>query len=74
MKRIVATAEGNGPVNALDGALSGKSGRPYRRNAGICLETQAFPDSPNRPDFPNTLLAPGEVYESQTVLEFDHDA
>ena len=60
--------------NALDGALSGKSGRPYRRNAGICLETQAFPDSPNRPDFPNTLLAPGEVYESQTVLEFDHDA
>jgi aldose 1-epimerase len=45
-------------------------GRVYRQRSGVCLETQHFPDSPNRPSFPSTLLRPNEQYRSQTVFAF----
>ena len=56
--------------NFLDGTLKGKSGRPYEYRSGFCLETQHFPDSPNQPSFPSTLLRPEEKYESHTVFSF----
>jgi aldose 1-epimerase len=56
--------------NFLDGSLRGTSGRPYPRGAGIALETQHFPDSPNRADFPSTVLRPGETYRTTTILRF----
>lgn len=56
--------------NFLDGSIKGKSGRPYPQHAGLCLETQHFPDSPNRPHFPSTVLRPGEKYISTTVHRF----
>ena len=56
--------------NFLDGTLTGKSGRKYARRAGFALETQHYPDSPNHPDFPTTILRPGETYRSRTVLAF----
>jgi aldose 1-epimerase len=56
--------------NFLDGTLTGKSGRVYGRRSGFCLETQHFPDSPNHPDFPSTLLRPGQEYRSRTVFTF----
>lgn len=56
--------------NFLDGRLTGKSGRPYVHRGGFCLETQHFPDSPNQPQFPSTILRPGERYESTTVFRF----
>jgi aldose 1-epimerase len=56
--------------NLLDGSLTGPSGRPYGRGAGFALETQHFPDSPNRPEFPSTALRPGEVYRSTTIYRF----
>jgi aldose 1-epimerase len=56
--------------NLLDGSLTGKVGVRYRRHAGFCLETQHFPDSPNRPTFPSTVLRPGESYRSTTVFSF----
>jgi len=56
--------------NFLDGTLS--SGNfTYVKNAGLCLETQHFPDSPNQPDFPDTILEPGEKYYTKTVYRFD---
>lgn len=55
--------------NFLSPALIGTSGRPYRRGAGFALEAQHFPDSPNRPDFPSTVLRPGETYHQETVYE-----
>lgn len=57
----------------LDGSLTGPGGRPYLRGAGLCLETQHSPDSPNRtpgPDWPSTVLRPGEVFRSATVHRF----
>ncbi|WP_030991416.1 aldose epimerase family protein [Streptomyces sp. NRRL S-1813] len=54
----------------LDGTLTGTSGVPYGPAAGLALETQHFPDSPNRPDFPSTVLRPGESYRSETVYAF----
>ncbi len=54
----------------LDGSLVGSSGRPYRRGDCIALETQHFPDSPNRPAFPSTVLRPGETFRSTTVFRF----
>jgi aldose 1-epimerase len=54
--------------NFLDGSLTGKEGRVYRRRYGFCLETQHFPDSPNKPKFPTTTLRPGQTYRSQTVF------
>jgi len=56
--------------NFLDGSLVGKSGRPYPRRSGFCLETQHFPDSPNQPGFPNTILRPGQIFRSTTVHRF----
>jgi len=56
--------------NFLDGTLKGKSGRPYARRSALCLETQHFPDSPNHPDFPSTILQPGTSYDSKTVITF----
>ena len=56
--------------NFLDGTLTGKAGRAYGRRAGFCLETQHYPDSPNRPNFPSTVLRPGEEYRSRTVFAF----
>jgi aldose 1-epimerase len=53
--------------NFLDGTLIGASGRAYRQGDGVALETQHFPDSPNRAGFPSTVLRPGEVFESTTV-------
>ncbi len=52
--------------NFLDGSLAGTGGRTYRQGDGIALETQHHPDSPNRPDFPSTVLRPGEVFASRT--------
>ncbi|HLB01054.1 MAG TPA: aldose epimerase family protein [Bacteroidota bacterium] len=56
--------------NFLDGTLPGKGGVRYRRNAGLCLEAQHFPDSPTRPSFPNTVLRPGGTYTQTTVYQF----
>lgn len=56
--------------NFLDGTLTGKSGQPHQKRSGFCLETQHFPDSPNRPEFPTTVLSPGEKYQSTTVYRF----
>ena len=55
---------------ALDGSLVGTSGRPYGRGDCIALETQHFPDSPNRPAFPSTVLRPGATFRSSTVYRF----
>ena len=55
--------------NQLDG-IAGRGGRSYGRHAGFCLETQHYPDSPNRPEFPSTLLTPGQEYHSRTVFAF----
>jgi aldose 1-epimerase len=56
--------------NFLQGNLVGKSGKPYVHRGGLCLETQHFPDSPNQPGFPSTILQPGDTYESKTVFKF----
>jgi aldose 1-epimerase len=56
--------------NFLDGTITGKGGRVYKRRYGLCLETQHFPDSPNHPDFPSTILRPGERFRSKTVFAF----
>lgn len=56
--------------NFLDGSLRGPDGTPFVRHAALCLETQHFPNSPNEPDFPSTILEPGETYRSTTVYRF----
>ena len=56
--------------NFLDGTLVGSSGQVVRQGDGLCLETQHFPDSPNQPGFPSTVLRPGEVFESSTLVRF----
>jgi aldose 1-epimerase len=56
--------------NFLDGTVTGKQGHVYKRRYGFCLETQHFPDSPNHPDFPSTILKPGESFRSKTVFKF----
>ena len=56
--------------NFLDGSIVGKSGRPYGKREGFCLETQHYPDSPNQPHFPSVVLHPGETYEQTTVFRF----
>ncbi|MDD8009502.1 MAG: galactose mutarotase [Acidobacteriota bacterium] len=56
--------------NFLDGSIAGKAGRVYGKHWGFCLETQHFPDSPNRPEFPSTVLRPGETYRTMTVFKF----
>lgn len=56
--------------NFLDGKTIGKNGKPYAYRNGFCLETQHYPDSPNQPAFPSTILKPGETYRSTTVYRF----
>ena len=59
--------------NFLDGTEVGKSGRRYAHRSGFCLETQHFPDSPNQPAFPSTIVRPGQEYRSRTILRFSVD-
>ena len=56
--------------NFLDGTVKGKGGAAYPRRGGLCLETQHFPDSPNQPAFPTTILQPGATYRSKTIWRF----
>lgn len=56
--------------NHLRGNEIGNSGIPYSARSGVCFETQHYPDSPNKPHFPSTLLRPGEVFSSTTVFKF----
>ncbi|TPQ15439.1 galactose mutarotase [Streptomyces sporangiiformans] len=56
--------------NFLDGTLVGTGGHLYRQGDALCLETQHFPDSPNQPSFPSTVLRPGETYRSTTIHSF----
>lgn len=56
--------------NFLDGTITGKGGKVYGKRAGFCLETQHYPDSPNKPDFPSTILKPGETYKESTAFVF----
>lgn len=59
--------------NFLDGSLKGKEGKVYNARYGFCLETQHFPDSPNKPDFPTTVLKKGGRYQTTTVYKFSTD-
>jgi aldose 1-epimerase len=56
--------------NHLDGKLKGTGGVVYSQHSGLCLETQHFPDSPNKPDFPSCVLRPGQTLKSTTSLKF----
>ena len=56
--------------NFLDGTVTGKTGKPYVFRGAFCLETQHFPDSPNKPEFPSTVLEPGDKYYSICVYKF----
>jgi len=56
--------------NFLDGSITGKGGRVYKLRNGFCLEPQHFPDSPNKPAFPSTVLRPGERYKTTTIFKF----
>jgi aldose 1-epimerase len=56
--------------NFLDGSIRGKGDTSYKKNQGFCLETQHFPDSPNQPGFPSTVLKAGAQFRSTTVFKF----
>jgi aldose 1-epimerase len=56
--------------NFFDGTIKGKGGVAYEKRSGFCLETQHFPDSPNHPQFPTTVLEPGDVFRQTTVFRF----
>ena len=56
--------------NSLDVSLRGYSGRLYRQTDAICFETQQFPDAPNQPEFPSSVLRPGEEFRSTTIYQF----
>jgi aldose 1-epimerase len=56
--------------NFLDGTLTGKNGEVYRKHAAFCLEAQHYPDSPNKPNFPTTILRPGQTYRQRTEYIF----
>jgi aldose 1-epimerase len=60
--------------NNLDGSIRGKGGKAYGRRYGLCLETQHFPDSPNKPNFPSVALKPGAQYQTTTVYKFSSNA
>ena len=59
--------------NFLDGTVKGKKGVTYNQHAGLCLETQKYPDSPNKPEWPSVALTPDRHYESHTVFVFTND-
>ena len=56
--------------NFLDGTITGKGGKVYHRRYGFCMETQHFPDSPNKPNFPSVVLKPGQKYTQTTIYKF----
>jgi aldose 1-epimerase len=56
--------------NFLNGSFTGKNGHVYQRRTGFCLETQHYPDSPNQPAFPSTILRPGDTFRSTTIYRF----
>ena len=56
--------------NFLDGTLKGKKGRTYNQRASVCLETQKYPDTPNKPEWPSATLRPGEKYNSRCIFKF----
>jgi len=56
--------------NFLDGTLTGKDGKVYGHRSGFCLETQHYPDSPNKPNFPSVILLPGQIYQTTTIHKF----
>jgi aldose 1-epimerase len=56
--------------NFLDGSFTGKRGFVYEKYTGLCLEPQHFPDAPNHPNFPSTVLRPGEEYQHTSVYRF----
>ena len=56
--------------NFLDGSLTGKKGITYNQRASVCLETQKYPDTPNKPEWPSAVLRPGEKYMSQCIFKF----
>lgn len=56
--------------NFLDGTAKGKKGIVYKQRTGVCLETQHYPDSPNKPNWPSVILEPGKVYNSQCIYKF----
>jgi aldose 1-epimerase len=56
--------------NFLDGSVTGKNGPAYTRRHGLCLEAQHYPDSPNQPHFPSTILMPGAKYRQTTIYKF----
>ena len=57
-------------ANGLKGTETGKGGIRYARRTAVCLETMHLPDSPNHPDFPSTVLRPGQTFHSATVFRF----
>ncbi|MDR1402296.1 MAG: galactose mutarotase [Tannerellaceae bacterium] len=59
--------------NWMTGQFEGKNGRRYPARSALCLETQHFPDSPNKPDYPSVVLRPGETFSSRTVYQFSND-
>lgn len=56
--------------NFLDGSVTGRHGKKYEQRTGLCLETQVFPDAPNHANFPNSVLRPGETFQSTTTFTF----
>ena len=56
--------------NFLDGTLKGKGGKVYGKRSGFCLETQHYPDSPNKPGFPSVVLKPGQTHKTSTEFRF----
>jgi aldose 1-epimerase len=57
-------------ANNLNGSIHGKGGKAYEKRGGLCLETQHYPDSPNKPNFPSTVLKPGQTFHEVTVYRF----
>lgn len=57
--------------NFLDGTQTGKNGKVYQQRTGICLESQHYPDSPNKPEWPSVILEPGQTYTSHCIFKFD---
>ena len=56
--------------NFLDGSVTGKKGITYNKRASVCLETQKYPDTPNKPEWPSAVLRPGEKYTSECIYKF----
>jgi aldose 1-epimerase len=56
--------------NFLDGTITGKGGKVYNQRYGLCFEAQHYPDSPNQPKFPSTVLKPGQKYTQTTIYKF----